>query len=124
MNYDYSPLIQIALTEFNDIITRAQNLNENMRLHVNDGTHIDVWYSVRRPEQRFAFHWERRTKDGTLWRHNNIPDAKWSSVASFPKHFHAGSEDNVVESDLSDDPPTALREFLSFVRAQIQGKGA
>ena len=123
MSYDYSPLIHIALTEFNDIVTRAQNLNENVRFHLSDGTHVDVWYSARRPELRFAFHWERRAKDGTIWRHDNIPDAKWSSIATFPRHFHAGSEENVIRSDISNDSQTALREFLSFVRNHLQGRG-
>lgn len=122
MSYDYAPLVHIALTEFSDIVTHAQNLNENVRFYLNDGTYVDVWYSVRRPEPRFAFHWERRAKDGTIWRHDNIPDAKWSSLASFPKHFHAGSEENVIASNLSDDPPVTLREFLSFVRNHLQGK--
>lgn len=123
MKYDYSPLARIALDEFGDIITHAQNLNDNLRLHLNDGTYIDVWFSVRRLEPRFAFHWERRTQDGTIWRHDNIPDAKWITVASFPRHFHAGSEENVVASNLSDDPTTALREFLSFARNHLQGRG-
>ncbi len=123
MKHDYSPLIRLALDEYRDIVTHAQDLNENVRLHLNDGTYVDVWYSVRRPEPRFAFHWERRAKDGTIWRHDNIPDAKWSSLGSFPKHFHAGSEENVIESNLGDDPQTALREFLFFVRNQLQGKG-
>lgn len=122
MNYDYSPLVRIALTEFSDIVIRAQNLNENVRFHLRDGTYVDVWYSIRRPEQRFAFHWERRAQSGTIWRHDNIPDAKWASLASFPKHFHAGNEENAIESNLSDDPPVALREFLSFVRNHLQGK--
>jgi len=120
MSYDYDALIKIATTEFADIVIGARNLNENMRLSLRDGTYVDVWYSVRSKEQRFAFHWERRPKDGTVWRHNNIPDAKWSKVGSFPKHFHAGREGDVVESDLSDDPPTALREFLAFARDRLQ----
>lgn len=123
MSYDYDALIRIAETEFSDIVTRAKNLNENIRLFLTDGTYVDVWYSVRSKEQRFAFHWERRKKNGTMWRHNNIPDAKWSKVASFPKHFHAGQEGNVVASDLSDDPPTALRQFLRFVRERLQQEG-
>ncbi|MBM3129563.1 MAG: hypothetical protein FJ009_13170 [Chloroflexi bacterium] len=123
MKYDYSPLVRLALDEYGDIITHTQDLNANVRLHLNDGTYVDVWYSIRRPESRFAFHWERRAKDGTIWRHDNIPDAKWAALASFPKHFHAGSEENVIESNLGDDPQTALREFLFFVRNQLQGKG-
>jgi hypothetical protein len=120
MSFDYASLIAIATAEFADIVTEARKLNENIRLYLRDGTYVDVWYSARSKEQRFAFHWERRRKDGAVWRHNNVPDAKWSHIKSFPKHFHAGREENVVESNLSDDPPTALREFLTFVRDRLQ----
>ncbi|MFB6286842.1 MAG: hypothetical protein ABEK03_09765 [Candidatus Bipolaricaulia bacterium] len=41
----------------------------------------------------------------------------WFSLTTFPKHFPNGSEaDGDVEaSHLSDDPETAVREFLTFV---------
>lgn len=42
MTYDYSPLVRIAQDEYSDIVTHAQNLNENVRLHLNDGTYIDI----------------------------------------------------------------------------------
>lgn len=35
------------------------------------------------------------------------------------RHFHDGSEENVVESHISDLAEKALREFLSFVRAKL-----
>jgi hypothetical protein len=44
-------------------------------------------------------------------------------VATFPKHFHDGSEDRIVESRLSEEPEQALREFLTFVRAKLKGEG-
>jgi hypothetical protein len=40
-------------------------------------------------------------------------------VRTYPKHFHDGREDNVEESHISDIPETGLREFLSFVRAEL-----
>lgn len=58
MSYDYTPLMAIARQEFSDIIEEVKNLNENIRILLKDGTYIDVWYSVRSREQRFAFHWE------------------------------------------------------------------
>jgi len=42
-------------------------------------------------------------------------------VGTFPKHFHDGSEDNVRESYLSEDPAEALREFLRFALALLRG---
>jgi hypothetical protein len=44
-------------------------------------------------------------------------------MLSFPKHFHDGSEDDVKESTLSDNPVEAIREFLSFVRAKLETHG-
>ena len=38
---------------------------------------------------------------------------------SLPKHFHDGSESNVVESHISDDPEDAIREFLAYVRDKL-----
>ena len=47
---------------------------------------------------------------------------RWRYVATFPKHFHDGSESNVVESHISDDPKEAIREFLTFVRHKLLSK--
>jgi hypothetical protein len=52
-------------------------------------------------------------------RHDNIPHAKWKFVKTFPKHFHNGSEENVIESNISDNPEKAIREFLKFVRIYL-----
>ena len=120
MSFDYSVILAIVTDEFSDIVVRVEHLNENLRVHLKDSTFVDVWFSVRSKEQRFAFHWERREKDGSIYRHNNIPDRKWSFLKSFPKHFHAGSESNVQESILSDDPTMAFRQFLEFVREWLR----
>jgi len=58
--------------------------------------------------------------DGTIYRHDNAPHSRWRSVATFPRHFHEGSETRVVESHLSQVPEEALREFLTFVRDRLQ----
>ena len=44
-------------------------------------------------------------------------------VSTFPKHFHDGSELNVVASHLSSDPLQAIREFCTFVRQVLQATG-
>ena len=43
-------------------------------------------------------------------------------MKTFPKHFHDGSEENVVGSDISDEPEEAVREFLTFVRRKLAEK--
>ena len=121
----YSQLEQIALSEFSDVVLRAQTMGRRagvalkLRLHIRDGTIVDVWLSPNRT--RYAYHWEQRAKRGLLHRHDSAPDHP--HISTFPKHFHDGSEAAVEESYISDEPPTALREFLTFVRAKLAEYG-
>ena len=79
---------------------------------------MDVWFSLKL-EARYSYHWERKAIDHTIYRHDNAPHKRWQSVATFPHHFHNGSEDNVIESHLSSKPEKALRAFLTFVRNHL-----
>ncbi len=41
-------------------------------------------------------------------------------MSTFPKHFHNGADDIVIESYLSDDPKEAIRTFLNnFIRTKL-----
>ncbi len=80
---------------------------------------VDVWFSLKL-SRRYSYHWERRAVDGTIYRHANAPHRRWRSVATFPQHFHNGSEFDVSENTISQDPQEALREFLTFVRGKMQ----
>lgn len=108
-------LSNIAEIEFSDIVEFAEDLEEKLRIYIRDGSYIDVWFS-RKVEERHAYHRERRHVDGTVYRHDNIPHGKWNYAKTFPKHFHNGSEYDVCDSSISDEPVEAIREFLSFVR--------
>jgi hypothetical protein len=114
---DVERLRQIAEVEFVDIVVEAviPDINE-LRIILTDGSFVDVWFSLKL-QGRYSFHWERRALDGTIYRHDNAPHTRWESVATFPRHFHDGSETNVSASYLSEVPEQALREFLAFVRA-------
>ncbi len=59
--------------------------------------------------------------NGTIFRHDNIPHQRWKCIATFPKHFHDGSEEQVVESDLPCESEQALRVFLAFCREKLAG---
>jgi hypothetical protein len=115
----YRALRTIALNEFAEVVVSAQILSLStgdplkLRLDLVDGSLLDVFISV---SGRYAYHWERRliSRDD-LYRHDNAPHGKWRHVATFPKHFHDGSESKVVESQISDDPEDAMREFLTFL---------
>ncbi len=113
----------IALNEFADIVISGQVVSlptgdpRKLRLDIVDGSLLDVFISVT---GRYSYHWERRLLPrGDLYRHDNAPHNKWRHVATFPKHFHDGSGNAVVESHISDDPENAIREFLVFVRHKL-----
>lgn len=116
---DVDRLREIAQMEFVDIVVEAiiPDINE-LRVILTDGSFVDVWFSLKL-QGRYSFHWERRALDGKIYRHDNSPHKRWEAVATFPRHFHDGSETNVSESQISEIPEDALREFLAFVRARI-----
>ena len=116
---DAEQLREIAEVEFADIVAEAfvPDVNE-LRIILTDGSFVDVWFSLKLTD-RYSYHWERRAVDGTIYRHDNAPHKLWLSVATFPKHFHNASESNVVNSNLSEVPEDALREFLTFVRERM-----
>ncbi len=117
----YEELAHLAESEFGDIVTgwqlsyRRATIPLKLRLEVRDGTYIDIW--VNPSAERFSFHWEQRAVRGVIHRHDNAPDH--TEISTFPKHFHDGSENNVLPSMISDEPREALREFLTFVRQKL-----
>ena len=116
---DIDQLRDIAEVEFSDIVREAisPDLNE-LRIILSDGSFVDVWFSLKLPG-RYSYHWERRAIDGTIYRHDNAPHKRWQTIGTFPCQFHDGTELNVAESQISANPPEALREFLIFVRGKI-----
>ena len=122
----YRALRAIALNEFADVVVNARIVVSlptgdplKLRLNIVDNSLLDLFISV---SGRYSYHWERRlTSKGDLYRHDNAPHDRRRHVATFPRHFHDGSEDKVVESHLSDDPEYVMREFLKFVRRKLVG---
>ena len=120
----YSTLKTIAQGEFSDVVVNAQIMSLptgdplKLRLDIVDESLLDVFISV---SGRYSYHWERRTTPkNDLFRHDNAPHNQWRKTVTFPKHFHNGSESNVVDSNISSDPEQAIREFLTFVRQKLQ----
>ena len=116
---DTDLLCEIAETEFSDIVveTLVPDLNE-LRIILIDSSFLDVWFSLKLVG-RYSYHWERRALDGRVYRHDNAPHKRWQSISTYPRHFHNGSEMEVIESDISEIPTDALREMLTFVRAKL-----
>jgi hypothetical protein len=115
---DLDRLGEIARIEFADIVVATKILDAKLRVMLADESYIDFWWSME-ISGRFAHHWQRLHVDKTFFRHDNTPDKRWNNVATFPKHYHDGKYENVVESNISANPETALREFLSFARSKI-----
>ena len=115
---DLERLARLAVSEFPEIVASTAIIRTKLRLVLQDGSYIDFWWS-RRTQGRFAYHWERTLVDGTIYRHDNLPHIQWRGMASFPKHYHNGAQQNVTESDISDDPEQGLRQFLQFAAEMI-----
>lgn len=118
----WTTLNKIALSEYRDVVERAELILSpagrirKLRIYLLDGSFADVWRSSKGD---YSFHWERRFINGSLYRHDNAPHARWRHVSTFPKHFHNGRQDNVESSFISDSPEEALRDFLNFVRGRL-----
>ena len=117
---DLGRLARLAVSEFPEIVASTSIIRTKLRIVLQDGSYIDFWWS-RRTQGRFAYHWERTLLDGTVYRHDNIPHIRWQSVTSFPKHFHAGAQQTVTESEISEDPEQGIRQFLQFAAIVIAG---
>jgi len=119
----YRTLRTIALSEFGDVVVSAEILRlpsgdpKKLRLDIVDGSLLDVYSSI---SGRYSYHWERRmTPAADLYRFDNAPHKRWRFLSSFPNHFHDGSENNVLGSDLSETPDQAVKQVLSFVRRKL-----
>ncbi|MDI6886861.1 MAG: DUF6516 family protein, partial [archaeon] len=94
-----------------DIVMDAELHADKVRLILIDGSWIDVRYPV---EDKFSFHWQRGDK---IYRIDTAPHHK--GMRSFPKHIHFGSEDNVIEDDVSEEnvsPEENFKRFMEWVR--------
>ena len=112
---DLGKLKRIIGIEYSDIVEGSEIYHAKLRVFLIDNSILDTWFSSVIPG-RFSYHWERRHIDGTLYRHDNFPDPQWKGISTFPKHFHNGSQNQVQESKISDDPFHAIHEFMAFIK--------
>ena len=114
----YRELARIAEKEFFDVILNSQIIAGKLRLHIVDGSYLDIWFSVK-IEGRFAYHWERGMIDGSIYRYDNRPHNNLKNMKNFPMHFHDGRDEEIRECEFGEDPKEILRAFLQIVRAKI-----
>jgi hypothetical protein len=119
---DFRPLQRIAEDEFADIVQSTTVIRSKLRVLLRDGSYIDFWWSLT-ISGRYAYHWERTHVDGTVYRHDNMPDPDASKVKTFPQHFHDGISGTVTESYISAQPQEGLRQFLHFAREHLSSSG-
>ena len=98
-------------------------MGSKLRVTLTDTSYVDAWAS-RKLSGRFGFHWERRHLDGRLYRYDNFPDTNWSSVSTFPAHFHDGDQDTVVAAPFATDVEQGFREFMAFVQRTMRAQAA
>lgn len=115
----YSHLTEIALSDFADIVEGTVVIEGKLRILLKDESFVDVWLSAKK-KGVYAYHWERKNIDGTIYRYNNLPDKEAKKLQTYPKHFHNKTQENVVENDLSDNPEEAIRVVLEFARRIIK----
>ncbi|MEW6326935.1 MAG: DUF6516 family protein [Thermodesulfobacteriota bacterium] len=118
----YRRFKEIAERDFGEIVVESEIISSytgrarKLRIRLIDHTFIDIWYSL---EGDYSFHWEQSGVRSAIYRHDNAPHLKWAHVKTFPKHCHDGTQGHVVESNLSDKPEEAIREFLSIIRNKM-----
>ncbi|MEK6903661.1 MAG: DUF6516 family protein [Nanoarchaeota archaeon] len=116
----YLKLKTIALEAFSDIVESASlqkgpfAVTRSLRIFFYDGSFLEIWIS----NKKYSYHWQKN--DGTFYRHDNAPHKSHQQIKTFPKHFHNGSRENVRESDISDDPLLAMKQFLTFIKEKTQ----
>lgn len=85
-----------------------------LRIYFTNESFLDIWLTL---DGDYSYHWESRLQNGLIHRWDNAPD---HNVATFPKHFHHGSNQNVEESYISEDPECALGEVLNFIKDKLK----
>jgi len=63
----YSKLAQIVSIDFGDIVEGATIVEGKLRILLRDESFIDIWLSTKK-KGVYAYHWERRNIDGTIYR--------------------------------------------------------
>ena len=115
----YLRLARLVEGEFADIVEQVEVGRDRLRLHVVDGSFIDVWFSRRLP-CKYAFHWERRHIDGTVYRWDNAAHRRIEGLETFPHHFHEGSQHIIRPFKVKETMEDTLRAILEYVRRRIR----
>lgn len=111
-------LERIAAIEFADIVKGTDLQEFKLRVGLRDNSFVDVHLSRKLPD-KFGFHWECMDAAETIYRYDNFPDRNWRSVATYPHHFHNGSQDAVEATPFPLTPIEGFRAFMEFIRSRL-----
>jgi hypothetical protein len=117
----YLKLKSTAESNYSDIVRLTKLIGgkisepNKLRIYFINGSFLDIWLTQ---DGDYSYHWESTLQNGMIHRWDNAPDHP--QIPSFPKHFHEGSNKNVKESSLSENPEHALIEILEFIRTRLK----
>ncbi len=114
----YRSLGVIAVREYSDIVLDVEVREDRLRIHLVDGSFLDVWFSRRKPG-KYAFHWERRHVNGTIYRWDNAEHKSMRSLPTYPHHMHEGSRENVKPFMPEATPDNTFRKIMEYVRRKL-----
>jgi hypothetical protein len=118
----YDRLQRIAEKELGAWLDRIQQITVSsgvvvkLRFWLVSGDFLDAYASE---SGRFAFHFEGRFTDRGIYRHDNAPHGNVRPCPTYPKHCHAGSEHNIVPSNLPDDAAEAFGLYCKLLIAYL-----
>lgn len=114
----YRWLTEEGASRFHDVLEDVVRIElpsgtlAKIRVIFTDNSFLDIYWSS---SGRYSLHYERRHLDDSIYRHDNAPHNKYRNLATFPKRYHDGREENVKESSLPEDLIKAVEEFLKII---------
>ncbi|WP_052400192.1 toxin-antitoxin system TumE family protein [Geoglobus acetivorans] len=111
----YLTFLKIVNEEFSDMVVNIELHPDRIRLILTDKSWVDIRYPV---EDKFSFHWQRSEK---IYRIDTAPHHR--NIKTYPRHIHLGSENNIVEDNVTEggkSPEDNFRRFMLWVRNTLQ----
>lgn len=119
MSIGLEELVRVALDHAADLIIEVLEPSPyKRRLVFRDRSFLDLYLSISQSDI-YAFHFERRHIDETLFRVDNYPHHSARQAQSFPHHFHNRRDAQVKESAFGISPEGVLVNFLAFIREKF-----
>jgi hypothetical protein len=114
----YEKLKEIGIRELGVWLHEVQNIATpsgvvvKLRFWLITGDFVDAYAAQG---GRFACHFEGRSTQRGIYRHDNAPHGSAASCPTYPRHCHSGAENNIAPSYLSDDLPAAFRSYCNLL---------